>query len=489
MNSKLFSKTLIQFGRCYSTSYINKEALYSKISPLGNPATSLGPELDSWVSDGKEVRVAELQRIIRDLRKRKRFTQALQVSEWMNKNGICAFSPTEHAVQLNLIGRVHGYLSAENYFYNLRDEEKTDKTYGALLHCYVQQKQIDKALSHVQKMREMGFASSPLTYNDIMCLYANLGQHEKVPEILNEMKKNKISPDNLSYRICINAYVTQSNIMAMEALLKEMENQPHIAVDWNTYAVVANFYIKAGLTDKAIDALKKAEERLEKNGGNEFNHLMSLYASIGNKAEVLRLWDLQKSACRRHINSDYITMLDSLVKLGDVEEAEELLKEWESSGNCYDFRVPNIVFVGYSKKGLYKKAEVILKELMEKGKAITPNSWARLAEGYLDEGEMTKVVDCMKAAVSRNVESKEWKPSTKVITAILGWLGDEGSAEDVEACVASLRTVIPVSRRMYHALIKANIRGGKEVNGILESMKTDKINEDKETKKVLGLRV
>ncbi|KAF5742271.1 pentatricopeptide repeat-containing protein [Tripterygium wilfordii] len=230
MNSKLL--TLIRFSRCYSTSRRSKEALYSKISPLGNPstslvpeldswvsdgnkvrvselqriirdlrkrkrftqalqvsewmnkngicsfsptehavqlnligrvhgplgnpATSLGPELDSWVSDGKEVRVAELQRIIRDLRKRKRFTQALQVSEWMNKNGICAFSPTEHAVQLNLIGRVHGYLSAENYFYNLRDEEKTDKTYGALLHCYVQQKQIDKALSHVQKMREMG---------------------------------------------------------------------------------------------------------------------------------------------------------------------------------------------------------------------------------------------------------------------------------------------------------------------------------------------
>ncbi|XP_038712743.1 pentatricopeptide repeat-containing protein At4g21705, mitochondrial [Tripterygium wilfordii] len=487
MNSKLL--TLIRFSRCYSTSRRSKEALYSKISPLGNPSTSLVPELDSWVSDGNKVRVSELQRIIRDLRKRKRFTQALQVSEWMNKNGICSFSPTEHAVQLNLIGRVHGYLSAENYFDNLRDEEKNDKTYGALLHCYARQKQIDKSLSHMQKMREMGFASSALTYNDIMSLYANLGQYEKVPEVLDEMKKNKISPDNLSYRICINAYGTQSNIMAMEALLKEMENHSHIVVDWNTYAVVASFYIKAGLTDKTIDSLKKAEERLEKKDGNEFNHLMSLYASIGNKAEVLRLWDLQKCAFKRHINRDYITVLDSLVKLGELKESEKLLKEWESSGNCYDFRVPNIVFVGYCKKGLYKKAEAILTDLMEKGRATTPNSWARLAEGYLDKGEMTKAVDCMKAAVSRDVKNKDWKPNPKVITAILGWLGDEGSAEDVEAFVASLRAVIPVSRRMYHALIQANIRGGKEVNGILESMKTDKIDEDKETKKILGLRL
>ena len=83
MNSKLISKTLIQnqntiITRSYYTNKANKATLYSKISPLGS-TPSLEPELDSWVRSGNKVRVAELQRIIHDLRKRKRFSHALQV--------------------------------------------------------------------------------------------------------------------------------------------------------------------------------------------------------------------------------------------------------------------------------------------------------------------------------------------------------------------------------------------------------------------------
>lgn len=414
----------------------------------------------------------------------------VQVSEWMNNKGICIFSPTEHAVQLDLIGRVRGFLSAESYFNSLRDQDKNDKTYGSLLNCYVRQRQTDKSLSHLQKMKEMGFGSSPLTYNNIMCLYTNLSQYEKVPGLLAEMKENKVSPDNFSYRICINSYGARADIDGVEKLLKEMESQPDIVVDWNTYAVAANFYIKAGQTDKAIDALKKSEERLDKihtKDGLSYNHLISLYASLGNKEEVLRLWGLEKSVCNRHINRDYITMLESLVRLGELEEAEKLLKEWESSGNCYDFRVPNTVVIGYSEKGFFEKAQAILEDLMEKGKVSTPNSWGIVARGYMEKGELEKAVECMKAALSFYVENRGWRPNLKVITSILSWLGDKGRVEDVEAFVGLLRTVTPVNRQMYHALIKANIRGGKEVDGLLDSMKADKIDEDEETKKILSM--
>lgn len=37
------------------------------------------PVLDQWVDEGRKVNSFELQRIIRDLRSRKRFSQALQV--------------------------------------------------------------------------------------------------------------------------------------------------------------------------------------------------------------------------------------------------------------------------------------------------------------------------------------------------------------------------------------------------------------------------
>lgn len=63
----------------YTTSRPGKETLYAKISPLGSPGISVKPELDGWMQKGKKVSVAELSRIIQDLRKRKRYTQALEV--------------------------------------------------------------------------------------------------------------------------------------------------------------------------------------------------------------------------------------------------------------------------------------------------------------------------------------------------------------------------------------------------------------------------
>ncbi|XP_065879852.1 pentatricopeptide repeat-containing protein At4g21705, mitochondrial-like [Euphorbia lathyris] len=493
MSSKLISNTLIKFrnaafSRFYCTNRSRKVTLYSRISSLGYPGTSILPELENWVQNGNKVRVSELQYIIRDLRKKNRFTQALEVSEWMNKTGICIFSPAEHAVQLNLIGKVHGFLSAENYFRNLMDNDKNEKTYGALLNCYVTQRQTEKSISHWQKMKELGYASTSLAYSDIMSLYTNLGQYEKIPGVLTEMKDNNVSPDNFSYRICINSYGERSDLEGIERVLNEMEHHLGDRMDWNTYAVVANYYIKAGLSDKANDALKKSEEKLDMKDGSGYNFLISLYATLGNKAEVLRLWELEKSKCKRQINRDYIVILQSLVKLGDLEGADKILKDWEATGTGYDVRIPNIVVWGYCEKGLVEKAEALLKEFIEKGKATIPNSWAVIASGYLKKGEMAKAVECMKSALS--VKNKGRKPNPRVIRDILSWLGDEGKVEDVEAFVASLSSAIPVNnRQVYHALLKAHVRSGKDIGGVLEQMKAHNIDEDDETKKILSMKL
>jgi hypothetical protein len=41
---------------------------------------------------------------------------------------------------------------------------------------------------------------------------------------------------------------------------------------------------------------------------------------------------------------------------------------------------------------------------------------------------------------------------------------------------------------MYHALIKAYVRAGKEVEGVLERMKTDNVNETGKIKEILDMR-
>lgn len=364
----------------------------------------------------------------------------------MSSKGLCRFSPGDRAVQLDLIGKVRGLNAAESCFHMLNELEKVDKTYGALLNCYVRAGLVDKSISHMQKMKEMGFASSTLNYNDLMCLYTHTNQLEKIPDVLSEMKKNGVSPDNFSYRICINSHGARSDHENMEKLLEEMESQPHITMDWTTYSVVANSYVKAGLKEKALTFLRKLEEKINGDALG-YNHLISLFASLGNKNEIKRLWGLKKIAGKKQKNWDYINMLGSLVKLGELEEAKTLLEEWESSCLCYDFRVPNVLIIGYCQNGLIEKAEAMLQDIIEKGRTPFPNSWAIIAKAYLDMHDMEKAFECMKNALAVKAENPGWRPKSSLVSSLLNWLQDKGELE-VETFVSSLKTVVAFDSEM-----------------------------------------
>lgn len=459
--------------------------LFSRISPL-RQFSHVIPVLEQWVDEGRKIQKLELQRIIRDLRSRRRYSQALQVSEWMSCRGL-TFLPSDCAVHVDLIGVVHGYDAAEHYFDSLKDQEKNDKTYGALLNCYVRESLLEKSLSHVQKMKEIGYASSTLMYNNLMCLYKQIGQLDKVPEMLIEMKKNGISPNNFSYRICINCFGEKSDFTSLEELLDEMENHPEISMDWTTYSMVANYYIRANQEEKARVFLKKLEDTLHKDAIG-YNHLISLHGQLENLDEVMRLWHVQKIVCKKQINRDYITMLGALVKLGELDKAEELLQEWESCCHTYDFRVPNILLIGYCQREMTENAEDMLQKIVKKGKVPTPNSWAIIAAGYMNKDNMEKAFECMKDALAVREQNPKWDPKPRLVFNILNWLGYRGELEEVRAFISSLRTVVPANRNLYHALIKANIRDKKDVDWVLESMKADGIKEDAKLEKLLSMR-
>lgn len=410
-----------------------------------------------------------------------------QLCEWVSTNNFCRASSGNLAVQLDLIGVVQGLDAAESYFIKLTEKEKDEKTYGALLNCYVREGLVDKSLLHLHKMKEIGCASSPLVYNNLMCLYSRTGQPEKIPDVLTEMKKNGISPNNFSYRICINSCGERSDFESMEKLLEEMECQSHITMDWTTYSTAVNHYIRAELKDKALVVLKKLEAKLNKDALG-YNHLISHYAHLGNKNEVMRLWGLQKIVCKKQVNRDYITMLGMLGQLGELEESEMVLKEWESACQTFDFRVPNVLLIGLCSKGLIEKAETTLKNIIDTGKTPIPNSWAIISLGYMDVNNMEKAFECMKEALAVAEGSPGWRPKPTLISSILHWLGEKGEIAEVEAFVSSLRSVIAVNKEMYHALIKANVRGGKGVDEIIESMKLDNVDIDEETEMTLGLR-
>lgn len=65
---------------CFIQNPVKRDCLHSRINAIGRPSCSVVPVLQQWVEDGKTVNEFQLQRIIRDLRSRRRFIHALEVN-------------------------------------------------------------------------------------------------------------------------------------------------------------------------------------------------------------------------------------------------------------------------------------------------------------------------------------------------------------------------------------------------------------------------
>eukprot|EP01018_Ginkgo_biloba_P007810 Gb_14577 [translate_table: standard] len=68
------------------------DTLYRRLSRLGNPRLSATSVLERWIQEGRKVKKWELQRIIKQLRRYRRYKHALENSWW------CPHSHTSSAI-------------------------------------------------------------------------------------------------------------------------------------------------------------------------------------------------------------------------------------------------------------------------------------------------------------------------------------------------------------------------------------------------------
>ncbi|KAB1209998.1 hypothetical protein CJ030_MR6G023547 [Morella rubra] len=311
------------------------------------------------------------------------------------------------------------------------------EVYGALLNCYVEHKSLDKAEATMKKMRELGFLKISLPYNVMLSLYSRMGKNEKLGILMQEMEEKGIELNVFTYSIRLNAYAATSDIEGMEKLLMKMEADPEISIDWNAYVAAANGYLKAGLQEKTLEMLKKAEQLVtSKKIKTAYQIFLTMYAAIQKKEDVYRIWTLYRKM-GKFLNSGYLCMIRSLVKLDDLDGAEKILEEWESENTLFDIRVPTALITGYCKKGLLEKAEAYINRLIQSGKEPDSKMLECLTIGYRVHGQMEKAVETMKKALLACRPGSV--PNRLILAACLDYLKEKGDAQTAEEILRLLR--------------------------------------------------
>lgn len=278
----------------------------------------------------------------------------------------------------------------------------------------------------MEKMKQLGYMTSH-SYHSMLNLYTKTGKHKKLVKLVDEMGNKGVRYHRTTYYIQLTAYGT-FDIKGMEKLLGYMETDPDITLDWRVYVIAAKGYFNFCENKKSLEMLKKAEERVYLNtDGIAYESLLTMYANLGEKEDVYRIWDLYKKTWRKVNNTGYHHMVSSLVKLDDFEGAEKILTEWESVTDFFDFWVVNVLVNGYSKKGYWKKAESYVERLVGMGKQPPTSTWNCLATAFCNYKEMEKAVNAMKNAIF-NYDHR-WKLNQVTLKACVNYLEEKGDTE------------------------------------------------------------
>ncbi|GAB4844272.1 hypothetical protein Ancab_037636 [Ancistrocladus abbreviatus] len=413
--------------------------IYQRLSLMKNPEMGAAAVLNECENEGKKLTKWELCRVVRELRKFKKYKLALEVYEWMNNRPerFTLFG-SDAAIQLDLIAKVHGISSAEDYFSRMPGASKDKRIYGALLNAYVGAKMREKAESLMEEMRSKGYDMHPLPYNVMMTLYMKLKEYDKVDLLISEMKQKRIQLDVYSYNIWLSARGSHGSAEGMQQIFEEMKLDTSINPNWTTFSTMATMYIRLGLLEKAEDCLKRLETRITGWDRMPYHYLISLYGSAGNKEEVYRIWSTYKSVFPIISNWGYHAMISSLVRVRDIEGAETVYSEWLSVKSTYDSKIANLLMGWYVKEGNFEKAKSFLHHIDQAGAKPNSTTWEILAEGHIRGRRVSEALSCFKEAASA-LGSQNWMPKPVNVSAMLELCEQEGNKLTKESFIEFLR--------------------------------------------------
>lgn len=470
----------------------SQQALWKKIENVKlGPQKSVVPLIKEWLHEGYTLDKRVLVTLLIRLRRRMRYKQALEISDWMSQEEGITWEVADNIVRIDLKAKMKKFTEAEQLLENSPLEFKTELAYHTLLKNYADHQMAQKAETLMEKLKSTGLLTLPFPFNQMMLLYKKKGMLNKLPEMLEDMKAEGIPKDVYTYNILMDMKSRSGDIEGMEKIFEELNADENVKADAATYGTLATACVHAGQLDKAKVFLKEMEQGKVFRNRSAYDILISQYGAVGDVEAVERVWEIVKAGPVVS-NRSYITVIEAFGKLGMVEKAEELYEVMSKSKGLILSRQFNALLSAYARQGLMDKAEQLMEDMERLHRKKNSITYHHLITGYLRTDQLDKAVAAMKEAQLDPKQGRS-KPWFETLLAVLDAFAERGDVVNSEKQFQVLKKAYPrLKIEVYNVLLKAYINSRVPALGFLQRISSDKLDANEDTLNLLrqqtGLR-
>lgn len=442
------------------------------------------PLLQQWLDQGEPPSKKAAIVAITNLKRHRRYKHALEVADFIWSKHLFDMDDTDHMYRLYLTGQVGTIENVERCFAEIPTKCASERVYNQLMSCYIARGMIVQAESALEKLRKSGHPVSALPFNQFLSLYGQQQQCNKAFKLMEEMIDAGIIPDTRTYNILISLSQKQGDMDNVLSLHKSMKERG-VAPDSFTYSLIIKAYMGSGMDEETEQLVKEmmshsTEDRLLAN-----DLMLAVYGDQGKEKELKKLWSRIQSSSNLSARS-YGVMIESLGKLGLIQEAEDLATKAERKRGSLVARIFNALLDVYARHGRMQAAEELMLRIVKERLRPSTVTYRHLISGYLKIDQVDKALEYLK--ISRESlcydHSKPWLFS---FLLVLDYVAERGAVELAEQTFETFTAAGPYrSTLVYNTLLKAYLRSSRCAEGFVERMSNDGFVPDSETLSMLA---
>ncbi|VFR02593.1 unnamed protein product [Cuscuta campestris] len=297
--------------------------------------------------------------------------------------GTCLISPSDLSEIVRVLGRAKMVNKALVAFYQIKGRKckPTATTYNAVILMLMQEGQHQMVHEIYKEMCHEGncFPDS-VTYTALISALTKLGQDDSALRLFDEMKESGLHPTVKIYTTLLGVYFKKNRAEEALGLVDEMKGNG-CAPTVYTYTELIKGLGKAGRTEEAYSIfLNVLREDNVKPDVVLVNNVINILAKAGRHDDALKLFEEMESSlnCVPNVVT-YNTVIKSLFQSkSHVPEALSWFERMKACNIAPSSFTYSIFIDGYCKTNRVEKALMLLEEMDEKGFPPCPAAYCSL---------------------------------------------------------------------------------------------------------------